>query len=476
MKFPERPYRFKQVFDRLSKVFPFGKDEFQDLLNRKDPGSKAGMTQVFGSRVSHLKGGTLIYTLLISSVISMLLAGYLIMNYAQASLLNRQYYQELAEDNLQSGLNLWLGSSVGTGHALSLQENWSQNLFDSDIDHCIIEPEPWGLLGLVHVTAKHGPAEASRSALIGRTLTGQQLLSFYLRDERQPLTLAGDARLVGNLSLPPAGIRSGRIGNAVFTGGKLFDGRVSDRRKSLPGLEIELLNPIFTELEKLSPAIDPNRYILDGFSEAHPWSEETKIYETTGSYEVRSVAIKGKCLIKAADEIIIGPDAKLEHCILMARKIRIRSGFRGSLQVFAKESVIVEAGVELSYPSVVMVQGRPDKSASCRIEANAKVSGSILFLPHLIREKPLRDDQCFVGPLAEIKGTLYASYHLDVRGTVQGHTTTGSLLVRTPAALFRNHLLDGKFVGVFRKTPLRNFVAPIIFPTEKHELIQWLEK
>ncbi|MEO0468213.1 MAG: hypothetical protein AAF206_01230 [Bacteroidota bacterium] len=386
------------------------------------------------------------------------------MNHAQASLLNRQYYQELAEDNLQSGLNLWLAEGA------KLHQNWFQNLFESDIDQCVIEPESWGLMGLVHVAAKHGPAEASRSALIGRALTGQQLLSFYLRDERQPLTLAGDARLVGNLSLPPAGIRSGRIGNVAFSGRKLYDGNVSDSRKSLPSLDKELLNSIFTELAQLSSVIDPNRYLLDGFSESHPWSEGPKIYETAGSYEVRSVEIRGKCLIKAADEIIIGPEAKLEHCILMARKIRIRSGFKGSLQVFSKESVIVEAGVELSYPSVVMVQGTPDKAASCRIEVNARVSGSILFLPHLIREKPLRDDQCFIGPLAEVKGTLYASYHLDVRGTVHGHTTTGNLLVRTPAALFRSHLLDGKLTGPVSGT----FVAPIIFPPEKHELIQWL--
>ena len=386
------------------------------------------------------------------------------MNHAQASLLNRQYYKELAEDNLQSGLNLWLAEGA------KLHLNWSQNLFDSDIDQCVIDPESWGLLGLIHVTAKHGSAEASRSALIGRKLSGKQLLSFYLQDERQPLTLAGDARLVGNLSLPPAGIRSGRIGNAAFSGRKLFDGNVSDSRKNLPGLDKELLNPIFSELEKLSTAIDPNRFLLDGFSESHPWSEGTKIFETAGSYEVRAVEIRGKCLIKAADEIIIGPDAKLEHCILMARKIRIRSGFKGLLQVFAKESVIVEAGVELPYPSVVMVQGTADKAASCRIEANAKVAGSVLFLPHLMREKPLRDDQCFIGPLAEVKGTLYASYHLDVRGTIQGHTTTGNLLVRTPAALFRSHLLDGKLTGPVSET----FVAPIIFPTEKHELIQWL--
>jgi hypothetical protein len=76
-----------------------------------------------------LKGGSLVYALMISLLVSLVLVGLIMLVHYQRMLQERLYHQELAEDNIFSAMYMALG-----------QENpvpWQAEevLFKSPVDH-----------------------------------------------------------------------------------------------------------------------------------------------------------------------------------------------------------------------------------------------------------------------------------------------------------------------------------------------------
>ncbi|MEL7533119.1 MAG: hypothetical protein AAFN10_17515, partial [Bacteroidota bacterium] len=158
-----------------------------------------------------LQGGALIYVVLLSLVICTLLSTYLVVNTQQHSFAERLYHQQLAQRNLQSGLNLQLayGDPFSTSKIA---------LFDSEIDSFYAQSEPWGLFQLIHARATHASQSASRSALLGQEIPKRFDFSLYLSDKGQSLSVLGKTHLQGKLSLPNGGVKKAFIGNISFAG------------------------------------------------------------------------------------------------------------------------------------------------------------------------------------------------------------------------------------------------------------------
>ena len=152
-----------------------------------------------------LKGGAIIYVLLISSLISGLMAAFVMLSSFESRYLQKHTQLDLARENLRSGLYVYLQRPFRVRGKKAMQ------LF-TEQDSCWFEAETWGLFSLVHGKAKHAHAFISKSALIGEKLPGEARFSLYLADFRQPLTVVGNTRLEGKVFLPEAGIKTGHIG------------------------------------------------------------------------------------------------------------------------------------------------------------------------------------------------------------------------------------------------------------------------
>ena len=48
-------------------------------------------------------------------------------------------------------------------------------------------------------------------------------------------------------------------------------------------------------------------------------------------------------IILCGDDVIIGSNAVIENIILIANRVIVESGFKGSLQIFAKDSVWIDS-------------------------------------------------------------------------------------------------------------------------------------
>ena len=414
---------------------------------------------------SKLQGSSLIYSVLIALIISSLLASYLMLNTYQHIRMDRLHWNALAEDNLQSGVELWL-SEFGTWG-----EYRNQSLFDSPIDSLKGFCEPWGLLGLIHGTGIHSRSRVQGSCLVGELIPQHQQYSLYLEDRRQPLVIVGNSRLQGRLYLPPSGIRSGFIGRRGYENPQLFWGTKLASKREKPGLSFGSHHTIRSILEEiLHASVSSQSFALQGEEVDKSWTESPYQIVTPGSVRITQSRLAGKCQLIASGKITVAADAQLDHCLLFARDIQVEDGFTGRLQAFAIESIQVGAGASLEYPSSLLLSGSQE-AASIFIQEGAKIEGAVIFDRDWFEKTPHQNDYLQIATGARVKGMVYADHNLEIQGSIEGQLTAGSFVLKTAGGIYRNHLLDGQIIGTSSSNQL---VLPLLYGDQQYRIIEWL--
>ena len=411
-----------------------------------------------------LKGGAIIYVLLISSLISGLLAAFVMLSSFESRYLQKHEHLDLARENLRSGLHLYLQNP------LQIEGKKAFQLFTAQ-DSCWFSTETWGLFSLVHARAKHSQSYISKSALIGEGLPDRMRFSLHLADFRQPLTVVGNTRLEGEVYLPGAGIRPGHIGKISFNQSLLSRIKSGLSKKHQTGLSPSAYFPIKNALQEIlqaHPAAD--HYVLRDAKQEIPWHAETFHYQSPGNLELSGCSFSGKCVIKAAGTLTIKANCTLTHTLIFARKIRIEKGFRGMIQAYALESIEIEEGVKLAYPSVLMT-AKGSNPTLLTIGKEAEIEGAIIMDHSLFSAQKEMSDYCLLDEHAELWGLLYATHNLDIKGSIHGSVITDGFLLKTPGRSYRNHLMHAR-ISFRELSP--EFAAPLLFGRNKPQLIEWL--
>lgn len=411
-----------------------------------------------------MKGGAIVYVLLLSSLISALFAGLLLISSYQRLLQNRLYYDALVRENLSSGLELLLHDENPKGGNFAIQ------LYDTTDDSLYARIEHWGLFSLVHLEAKHKQARAYKSALLGEAIPQNQNYSLYLQDQRQPLSLAGKASIKGRAFLPKAGIRTGYFAGQGFHGS--FPQEVEESRSTQQPLRYgRAANFIRSGLREAGRGKMPaEHFSLQEVFQKIPWTEKAFEYRSPYNIRLENSSLHGKSIFRSLGAIHVYPGTEIQGGILFAKEIRIKAGFTGNLQAFATEKIIVEKGAKLSYPSVLFL-GNTNQPANLILEEGAELEGALIFDKDFMGAELSREDYVKISNQAIVRGNVYASHHLDIRGKVSGSVYTGSFLLRTPASAYRNHLLDGE-LDFESLSP--SYKAPLIYGSKDLRLIRFL--
>jgi hypothetical protein len=414
-----------------------------------------------------LKGGALLYVVLLSLIVSALLGAYLFVNFYQQVLLNRYYFSSLAADNLESGMVRYLAE----GFPLQTESEFA--LFGSAVDSCQIRSEHWGLFGLVHGRGVHGQARQERSCLVGRHLPPAMQFSLYLSDGRQPLVLIGHTRLEGRLFLPAAGLKTGYVGRRSYEGRQLHYGSRKNSRQATayapaPTPQLTSVWAILNQIEARAETGD--QQVLTGAQIDQDWAGEVHEVRTLGSLELQASSMRGKCRLIAGGELRIGPDAALGHCLLFARRIVITQGFHGAIQAFATEAIEIEAGVKLAYPSVLMLS-RGTAPGTLLIGENCQVEGLVMMERQRSQVKRETADYAYLAGGSVIRGQVSVPYNLDLQGSVFGPVVTDRFLLRTPGTSYQNHLLDAQ-ISFDSLSP--QYAAPLFQAGGPYKVLEWL--
>ena len=168
---------------------------------------------------------------------------------------------------------------------------------------------------------------------------------------------------------------------------------MGEREEKLPEPSADALAAI-NELKELAASAGDALSVADSI--AHGFYEVAPLVFSFGE-RLENLSLSGNIVV-AAEEVNIDRSCRLRDVIIVAEKVRIEKGFAGTLQVFASDSLNVEAGVVLDYPSglfsekyigladsvtvngyvIVNPDGKPDpKNANYGQSRHARVRGLV---------------------------------------------------------------------------------------------------
>jgi hypothetical protein len=380
-----------------------------------------------------LPARALFYAIIVSVFVAMISGAMLLSSYHQHLLLGYYQMQEGLIDNCQSGVELVLGAKATVIPKMTL------DLFQQEKDSVRLEQKAWGLLEVATVKSWSGQG-MYRDSLIKTFLVGKEAPNYALRlsEGTSPLYVCGTTRVVGTTFLPREGVERGAfniVQGSPYTGDKLIYGKT----ELVKPTDMNIYKERFDDLRALQSL--RGNISLEQDSILQPFNQPTLILEG-GRFNTTGLVLKGNVIIVANERIEVSENSVLEDVLLVAPEIVIKAGFQGTVQAFAWDSLVVETGVFLDFPSVLCLlpyEERTDFSPEIVLQEGAEMIGTLMvpsFRYNTYKSKVT------IEPTAKITGQVFVKGVLQHKGIVLGSVFCTEFLLQRPAGVYENYLLD----------------------------------
>lgn len=413
-----------------------------------------------------LKSAALYIVVVVSLVIGISCSSLILLGYYYRLDLIRYDLKEKLINNTNSAITLLLDPSMPAG------TNKTIDLFGEDSDSVKLKNSFWGVYRLGSVTAFHNQESFSRSFFYGSPPRGKTACALYVTDYNRPLAVVGDAQIKGDAYLPAAGIKRAYINRRGFSGKKLVDGKIkkSDNvliplRKSARKQLFRSFRPNGTYQRMDFMEFPPGKALFRSFA-------DTMLLISSNLPVLLNDSLSGNIMVYSSQQIQISSAAVLRDVLVVSPVIRVASGFRGNVQLFASDSITTGNNCRFSYPSALVLLKREDIHTIPYISlgAGSHFTGSVFALQNSAAsyEAVVR-----VLPGAVLTGELYSEGYVDIQGTVKGCVICNKLLYKTYSSTYLNHLVDGKI----DQTALPKVFVGSAFLNSgtKRKIIKWLE-
>lgn len=396
-----------------------------------------------------LKANALFITVAISMIVA-LMSGMLILSayYNKTSILYNLKKERLVS-NANSGINYILGDEA----AVEYGETKTIDLFESENDSVILNKNIWGVFEIASATAFKGKDSCSQTVLYGYSPDTILKSALYLADQNRALFLCGSTKVKGTCYLPEAGVKRAYIEGQGYINSDLIDGTEKRSKTSLTPLNEKLSN------ELVKNFIDSNDVVNEleiADTIQHSFSKPTIVIEIASSiFTLNNKVFSGNIIIKSKGKIIISPENKLQNIQIYASSIEVKERFRGAVQLFAQDSLVIEKNCKLDYPSALGIV----KNRFRMFQQFIKIGEESVVEGICIGFCPINDINKVKIAIAEkalVYGHIYCDGYVDVKGSIYGHVTCGNFRLQTPSSTYDNHLLNAtidytklssKFVG-----------------------------
>lgn len=408
-----------------------------------------------------LKGGALYIALIICLVISIILSVFILMaHFNQKQLLALQAHQQLFL-SLQSAFN------VSQSHYLTEEQNNRWQKLNASDDSVKIKTLQWGAYLLVETQAKNNRQVLSQTGLFGSFATPDTAL--YVVDSDRPIGLAGMVDFKAAAYFPKAGVKTAFIdgaGSSLSSQSTSFI-RTSGKQMKPCGQQfnerlLATLNKVFESTDSLAG--------LERGELNQPFSARTLVI-SSGNLNLAGYKLSNNIKLVARHEIVVDESSQLDNVLLVAPKVRISKGFKGTVQVIASDSIIVGDGCLLTYPSsltLISHQSTDTRLKGIFVGEQCRVEGSLLAINHANEQSRVivcTKKDCVVY------GLVYSSDYAGFQGNLFGTLYCSKLLLQTPSAVYENHLMN---CSIDPKKYVSGICYPALF--ESDQANQWIKR
>lgn len=404
-----------------------------------------------------IRAHALYFTLFISLIIALISGSLVLGAYYYRTLSLKHTSEDRLLRNLQSGINLLLGSD----DEYAADETHFIDLFGEEKDSLQLKIISWGLFDIGIVKSVSGKTFFQKVFLYGFKPADSQI-ALYLQDLNRPLSLCGNTKLKGTCYLPKAGVERAYIAGKSYVGSKLVYGEMKTSDNKLPELNKERLSRL-TSLFKQSNQSSDIKTENSFFEPTHiiQWSDRT----------VSDTILSGNIIIYANQHLTITPSAKLNNIIVIAPSITIESGFQGKSQFFAEDSIRVEDKVDLTYPSAlgIIKKQASETRPTITLGENSMLQGFIFTTQQAYDRSKT---QISLNKDSYVLGQVYTDGYLDLKGKIEGSAYIHKFSLKTPASIYENHLLDAT---IDIEALPDYFISTALFATENQKgIMAWL--
>ena len=271
--------------------------------------------------------------------------------------------------------------------------------------------------------------------------------SLYVADHDRPLSLSGDTYIEGNAYLPKSGLRSGFFGQQGFSRKKLIEGEILSSTKTLPPISPSF-KEYFLQLGHYINDTTINFEELKEDSVVNSFDLPVRLIQLPKNGLLLNNILKGKFIVVSDSVINIEASTKLSDVILIAPYIHFNTGFAGSIQAFALDSITVEPDCNLRYPSSLVGLGRNEMlgntGSTITLHNHCTVEGIVLALTG--------EGNSNIKPTIKIKqgatvnGLVYNDGYSYLNGKVAGAIFTHFFFEQRGPLSMENILIDATIV------------------------------
>lgn len=368
--------------------------------------------------------------------------------------------------NLESAFTKELFSPSKTSQSVQCYD-----LYADGQDTVCIGSFYWGMYDITSAKAYSQHDTVQRSCMKGSAWIPECQSAIYLLDRERALGISGTAIIKGTAYLPTSGIKKTYLEDNGYISDVLVNGQIKTSGRYLP--EPDSLRLAFIQQWMHGTFSSSMRLLTTPLSDSinHSFQHPTDIY-VLQSNDIGRQRISGNIILYSDHLIRVSREALLDNVILIAPAVIFSSGFKGRVQVFAADSILLEKQCSLHYPSVLMLmkQNYGTDMPHITLQEHVLVEGSVIawqqkddLLRSLIR----------IEQHAEVQGQVCSNGKVMVKGKVIGNTTAYSLYYKTSATEYDNLLLN----ATLDYTSLSNwFVPSFLMKTRKTEgrIVQWL--
>ena len=415
-----------------------------------------------------VKAAALYIVIIVSLLIAVISASLLsIAFYYRQEVLKKARFDRLSL-NLESARTILLSEGFAVG-----QKNQLLDLFEEGTDSVRLSKLDWGVFHVQAIQAFEGRDTLSRSFFSAARYSDTHVL--YLADEDRPLSLSGSTQLTGDAQIPKSGLKQAYVDGKPYEAKELIKGKTSDSARELPVLDEALIEGILTYLEPGGEVLEDRLPFKVRDSLIHSFFKPVLVYQLSkDQQDLANLSIRGNVILVSDTVLHIAASAVLEDVQIYAQGIVVEEGFRGSCQLFARDSIMIDKGCRFDYPSFAGVF----KSEESKIQSKISLADEVQFAGLLLSYEKKRSDLQTIISLGKdglVTGEVFATGYLKLARSakVHGKVTAKRFIMQTPATLYENYLID---ITLNRKLLSAYYLSPFIFKREVQEqkVLKWL--
>lgn len=417
---------------------------------------------------SSLKAGALYFVVFLLFLMTILLSSYILFVHYKNQLIIRQVGISQIEQNIQSALKLYCVKP----NILNESNSVEKTIFNEIPSKVTITQNYWGVYQLLRFKGKYKEIEQTKFALLGSKYGSIKPTALYVTDKERYISICGNSQVRGYCYLPKLGMRTARIEGRLFNGYmENRSGYILQSSKDMPKPPESLISSCMSYFNLSSGVTKRSELLIGGKKVFNSFADTTIIFTSSNSYwNIENTSISGNIELFSDKEIYINLTANLQNIIVVGRKVVLKNGFIGQIQVFASDTIIVEDNVRLLYPSNLTVIDCKSNQKLIYIGKKCEVQGAVWIW------NPVNDNN--ISPLIRIeqgtvvKGQIYSPGRIQLKGDVWGTLYTDLFFLSTPNVYYENYVYNSIIDG--EKLPSNFACIPFIFDYKEMQFIDWL--